>query len=175
MLCFESGFSPSGLTQSQNTQPKTVAHATKYSWAANLTPCHTNFHVCMILGPANLTNLTSSWNLTQQQTCPRQHYPTFMHEYIMYLSFDKFLGVARQRQRLCKRLGQNSSSTKMSQISVIRNSHPIIQLYSCQTSFAQWKLEEFHLFRQVEQLISSCRTPDILKNFLSLVFSDIRK
>ena len=56
----------------------------------------------------------------------------------------------------------------MSQISVIRNSHPIIQLYSCQTSFAQWNLKDFHLFRQVDQLISCCRTPDLFKTFFPL-------
>ena len=35
---------------------------------------------------------------------------------VVYYIMRVFLGVARQRQRLCNRLGQNLSSTKMSQI-----------------------------------------------------------
>ena len=40
-----------------------------------------------------------------------------IHIVLLFIySIMQFLGVARQRQRLCNRLGQSLSSTKMSQI-----------------------------------------------------------
>ena len=50
----------------------------------------------------------------------------------------------------------------MSQISVLRNSQPTVQLYCCQTSFALCKFRDFYRIMEVYQLLISCWPTDFI-------------